>query len=290
MKLLSQDKQNRANDNELNNINVRWFSIFTSPIFLGILLTKISYGVVFDFVSQKVPAYLQDVIGLPVDENGLSFSFIMIGYCCTLLSGGAIADTIIANTKIATATVRKLFQLLSGLIMIVAFSMILNVGQSKWTNILALALVMLGYGFTSGGDLPAVVDISGPISGTVFALMNTLCSISGFAVPYLVGIVIESEPTSSHLWRYLFITGAIIISVGMLSFLLFASSKLQHNWFEQAPEPAPPPFLEEKEPLLQMDYKMDALLEVMKSSTRYETFPSEHTRHPHQIIPMHKPL
>lgn len=273
LSLLSNDKQSQQQDNQSNNISPYWFNILTSPIFLGVLATKICYGVVFDFVSQKIPAYLQGVIGLPVDETGISFSFIMIGYMGTLLSCGAIADYLIKNSSLRTATIRKLFQFTSAMIMIVSLLLISEIGLSKWPNVFLLAALMLGYGFTSGGDLPSVVDISGPLSGTVFALMNTLCSISGFMVPYLVGIVIAPSPTSVNLWRCLFISGAIIMGIGLISFVTFSSSNLQTHWFRQKES-------DEKEalkiPVVQLEYKNSLSLSLVPPSNyipRYDTFP-----------------
>ncbi|KAH9527628.1 putative transporter slc-17.2 [Dermatophagoides farinae] len=273
LSLLSNDKQSQQQDNQSNNISPYWFNILTSPIFLGVLATKICYGVVFDFVSQKIPAYLQGVIGLPVDETGISFSFIMIGYMGTLLSCGAIADYLIKNSSLRTATIRKLFQFTSAMIMIVSLLLISEIGLSKWPNVFLLAALMLGYGFTSGGDLPSVVDISGPLSGTVFALMNTLCSISGFMVPYLVGIVIAPSPTSVNLWRCLFISGAIIMGIGLISFVTFSSANLQTHWFRQKES-------DEKEalkiPVVQLEYKNSLSLSLVPPSNyipRYDTFP-----------------
>lgn len=220
------------------SIKPKWLKILTSPIFLGVLMTKILYGFVFDFVSLKIPAYLQDVISLEVDENGLSFSIIMIGYMLTLFVCGSVADMLIKHSSLSTGTVRKLFQLSSGLIMSISLSIIPNLDQSKWANVFLLATVMFGYGFTSGGDLPSIVDLSGPISGTVFALMNTLCSISGFVVPYIVGIVIEPDPNSKQLWKFLFYTASFIIVLGMMMFLIsIGSSQLQTDWFDVVEDP-----------------------------------------------------
>lgn len=273
--LLANDKQNQQQDNQSKNISPYWLNILTSPIFLGVLTTKICYGVVFDFVSQKIPAYLQSVIGLPVDETGISFSFIMIGYMGTLLSCGMIADYIIKNSSLKTGTVRKLFQFISALMMIVSLILISEIGLSKWPNVFLLAALMLGYGFTSGGDIPSVVDISGPISGTVFALMNTICSISGFVVPYLVGIVIAPSPTSISLWRCLFISGAIIMGIGIFSFITFSSANLQTHWLRQNESDDDD---EEalKIPVVQFEYKNSLSISLVPQSNyipRYDTFP-----------------
>lgn len=107
------------------------------------------------------------------------------------------------------------------------------VGSLKWANVALLAGSMFGYGITSGGDVPIVADISGPLSGTVFAIMNTLCSVSGFAVPYFVGVVIESAPSSLLLWGALINGCAVLVIIGTAVFFL-ASSNLQTSWAKES--------------------------------------------------------
>lgn len=228
LNLLINDQQSQSSIS--TTVSPCWKNILTSRVFYGLLIVKMCYGFVFDFVNQKIPAYLQDVIHLPVNETGVAFSIVMIGYMFALLSGGAIADTIISNTSIPKSRVRKCFELISGLTMTIPLLLIPYVGSNKWANVLLLATCMIGFGFTSGGDIPLTADVSGQLSGTVFAIMNTLCSISGFTVPYLVGIIIESDPKSLHLWRYLFFIAALLTLFGMFMFIWLVNADLQTHW------------------------------------------------------------
>ncbi|KAJ6222609.1 hypothetical protein RDWZM_001154 [Blomia tropicalis] len=223
----------RQNEADFQSFEPNWKAILTSSVFYAVLASKICYGIVFDFVTLKIPAYLQDVIQMPVDENGLALALIMTGYMLTLLACGPVADGLLSYGTMSKCQVRKLFQFLSGAIMSSTLLLVPFVGSNKYLNVLLLTLCMFGYGFTSGGDVPIVADIGGPLSGTVFALMNTLCSISGFAVPYVVGVVIESMPSSFILWSSLINTCAILVILGTIWFMFFASCKPQSSWSKQ---------------------------------------------------------
>lgn len=104
----------REEEGELASVQPNWSKILTSTVFYAVLAPKIGYGIVFDFVTLKIPAYLQDVIHLPVAENGLALAIIMLGYMVTLLACGPLADWLIVYSSLGKCRVRKLFQLVSG--------------------------------------------------------------------------------------------------------------------------------------------------------------------------------
>lgn len=235
---------NNCSNNDIDatpvNVQPNWTNILTSRTFYGVMIVKVCYGIVFDFVTQKGPAYLQDVIHLTVDQTGLVFSLIMFGYMVTLFAGGMLADVLFTKfTRLNTGNrvsdvkcfIRKSFESMSGLIMITTFLLIPLASEFQGTTICLMALAMIGYGFTSGGDLPLVADNSGPLSGTVFAILNTACSISGFAVPYIVGLVIQSDPKSIDNWGKIFETCSVFVLLGTLSFITMANAKQQTHWF-----------------------------------------------------------
>jgi len=209
--------------------SVPWKKILSSKSFNSVLIAKVTYGITFDFMTTKIPAYLQDVIHFPISENGYTYSFIMIGFAITLLTCGFLADFIIRNSTLSKTNVRKIFQTISGLGMCLTLILIPSAGCNKLMNISLLYICMLSYGFTSGGDVPIVPDMTEEFAGTVFAIMNSLCSISGFVVPYFVGLVIDSNPNSMRLWSIVFYISAIIDIFGTIVFVIYASAEPQ-NW------------------------------------------------------------
>ena len=216
---------------EAKKRSVPWKRILTSSAFHSTLIAKVTYGITFDFMTTKIPAYLQDVINFPINENGYTYSFIMIGFAVTLLTCGFAADWVIKVGPFSKTNVRKIFQTISGVGMAATLFLLPMVGCSRPWNIALLTICMLSYGFTSGGDVPIVPDMTEEFAGTVFAVMNTLCSISGFVVPYFVGVIIDSNPNSMQLWSYSFYISAIIDIIGTIVFIFWASAEPQ-KWEE----------------------------------------------------------
>ncbi len=206
-----------------------WKKILTSKSFNSVLIAKVTYGITFDFMTGKIPAYLQDVIHFPISESGYTYSLIMIGFAVTLLTCGFMADLIIKNTQLSKTTVRKIFQTISGSGMALTLILTPIVGCNRLLNISLLTICMLSYGFTSGGDVPIVPDMTEEFAGTVFAIMNSMSSISGFVVPYFVGFIIDKNPNSMLLWSYAFYLSAIIDIFGTIIFVVYSSAEPQ-NW------------------------------------------------------------
>lgn len=214
-----------------------WKRILLSKGFYAIIFAKVFYGIVFDLVTLKIPAYFQDVLHKPVDWTGYAFAFVMTGYMITLFSGGVLADLTLTHTNLSKLNVRKLFQTVSGVIMTISLLALPYCDSTNvWSNIAWLSCCMLGYGFTSGGDVPITADISGPLSGTVFAIVNTLCSISGFVVPYIVGVIIETEPGLKYSWDLIFYGNAVLTIIGTIGFMLLATADLRTDWYDEVLE------------------------------------------------------
>ncbi|XP_054157469.1 sialin-like [Oppia nitens] len=221
-------RESNTNETAAAKRSVPWKRIFMSSAFLSTLIAKVTYGITFDFMTSKMPAYLQDVIHFPIDQNGYTYAFIMVGFAITLLTCGFMADWLIKSTSLSKTMVRKIFQTISGVGMAASLILLPSVGCDKPLNITLLTICMLAYGFTSGGDVPIVPDMTEEFAGTVFAVMNTLCSFSGFVVPYFVGVLIDDNPYSMRLWSYSFYLSAIIDIVGTVVFVMYASAEPQH--------------------------------------------------------------
>ena len=205
-----------------------WKKILTSKPFMAVLIAKLMIGITFDLVNSKIPAYLQDVIHFPISENGMIYSILWLALAVTTLGTGYMADAIIDYKIISKTNVRKIFEAISGVGMAITLVFIPFVGCDKQLNVILLTVCMLLMGFPSGGDTPIVADLTEEYAGTVFAIMNCISSINGFVVPYFVGVFINQNPDSMHLWSYLFYFSAILNMIGVMVFTLFATAEPQH--------------------------------------------------------------
>ncbi|GFT42788.1 sialin, partial [Nephila pilipes] len=65
---------------------------------------------------------------------------------------------------------------------------------------------------------------------TLFGIANTISSLTGFIVPFIVGTLTDKQQTL-HQWRYVFGITVAILSSTSLIFILFSSAKKQ-DWAE----------------------------------------------------------
>lgn len=102
-------------------------------------------------------------------------------------------------------------------------------GCNKDFAIVFFVLVTMMMGLSSGGDIPIVAEMTSEFAATVFSIMNTISSFTGFFAPMLVGFVIDADPYSITLWSYVYYFSAFLCFLGSFIFLFFASAKSQ-NW------------------------------------------------------------
>ena len=82
--------------------------------------------------------------------------------------------------------------------------------------------------FTLGGINCTFLDMAPPISGTLFAISNTISNTAGFLVPLVTGFL-TNEESSRETWNYVWL---IYIGVGVLGglvYIIFADCQLQ-DW------------------------------------------------------------
>lgn len=82
--------------------------------------------------------------------------------------------------------------------------------------------------FTLGGINCTFLDMAPPISGTLFAISNTISNTAGFLVPLVTGFL-TNEESSRETWNYVWL---IYIGVGILGglvYIIFADCQLQ-DW------------------------------------------------------------
>ncbi|CAG2114887.1 unnamed protein product [Medioppia subpectinata] len=81
--------------------SIPWKRILTSKRFLSVLISKVLFGITWDFITSKIPAYFQDVIHFPISENGSIYSILMLGLAITSMSSGFVADMILETKWIS---------------------------------------------------------------------------------------------------------------------------------------------------------------------------------------------
>ncbi len=113
--------------------------------------------------------------------------------------------------------------------MSITFILIPMAACNKLLVIILLTIAGSSLGFTSGGDIPIVSDMTSEYPATVFAVMNAISTINGFLTPYIIGLIINANPHSIQLWSYCFYYVSGMSVFGVSVFLFFAEAKRQ-NW------------------------------------------------------------
>ncbi|XP_054156517.1 sialin-like [Oppia nitens] len=210
---------------------VPWGSILKSRQVWIILITKFCAAWGNLFLMSKLPAYLESVLHLSMDLNGVVNACIYIALSVSLMFFGYISDLIERRRLMNRTVSRKLFETLGLSGAAVLMAVIPAVGCNQGAVITLLIFGMIVLGLMAGGDSPIVVDVAPDYSGSLYGLTNSFASFPGFLAPLVVGLVLDGNTSSNPMsqWNILFYLAAGIYLVGAISFCLFISAKPQ-SW------------------------------------------------------------
>lgn len=90
-----------------------------------------------------------------------------------------------------------------------------------------LCLNALFSGFQSGSDGPIASEMTLHFPSTLYALFNMTAMSTGFIVPFIAGIVLDSYEDPTAGWPVLFYSMALFTFISNLIFLLFAQAQRQ---------------------------------------------------------------
>lgn len=97
---------------------------------------------------------------------------------------------------------------------------------------LTIGVGLLGIISSAGYGVNAI-DIAGKYAGVFYGISNTLATIPGIVVPYLVGVITKNGTKEE--WRIVFIIGAIVYLIGALPYIFWASGELE-DWAKEIPD------------------------------------------------------
>ncbi|XP_042906641.2 sialin-like [Parasteatoda tepidariorum] len=190
------------------------FSIFTSAWGFLTLLTKL-------------PTYLQVVLHIPIENNGLINSMIYLCSSITLFLTGYASDYLRTKKRFSATNVRKGFQLFAMIGPAVCMSLITLMGCNHVLVIFLLIAAMSFQGFGGGGINSITADMAPHHAATLFGIVNSIGSISGIFAPMVAGVLLEQKNSSIQQWGSVFYISAGLNVAGGIAFLLFASAERQ---------------------------------------------------------------
>ncbi|KPM11659.1 sialin-like protein 7 [Sarcoptes scabiei] len=207
---------------------VPWGKIVLSKKVWAITFTRfcMSWGNLF--LMTKLPAYLRQVLHMPMIYNSYVNASIYIALGGSYLCWGILVDWVERHRFLQRTASRKLFQTVALLGSATFMALVPLFGCNILAIIVMLNLSMITLGLTAGGDSLIIVDIAPDYSGTIYGFTNALGSLPGFLAPMFVGFMLDLPDTLPfQQWSFLFWIGSAIYILGALIFLIFIDSNLE---------------------------------------------------------------
>ncbi|XP_064630117.1 sialin-like isoform X2 [Lineus longissimus] len=201
-------------------------AILTSmPVWAIVVANICSDWGAYTFLTQ-IPSYMNDVLKFDIAVNGMLSAVPYIGFFLVVVICGPISDLLKKHHLMYTTNARKLFNSIASFMPAI---LIIVVGFIDCTNAsLAVAMLSIGVaccGAFFSGYVINPVDIGPRYSGIIFGISNTLASATGFAAPYMVGVLTGDKSRES--WQIVFYITAAIFAAGAIFFIIFASGDVQ---------------------------------------------------------------
>lgn len=207
-----------------------WIKVLTSRAVMSEIAVRISTNWVYSLILLKAPAYMKNVLSVPLEVNGyysavMSFTSVISHFFCGLLADYFIKKKLFGSKT----TIRKLFEGVCVLGSAIFICLIPSAGCSQLLFLLYMVGCQIAYGFEAGGELPLPSDLSNEYSATLFAIANMFGMATAFVGPYLTGIILDMDPSKlKQQWAYIiYFTGAFNVLGGII-FTIFGTAEPQN--------------------------------------------------------------
>lgn len=205
-----------------------WMKILSNRAVLATMLFKFASMTGFSFVYLELPKYLSEVAHEDITSNGNINAGVNMLSVFSMITCGAISERIIQIGCTSRTTTRKIFSIFLGVGSASCFALTPVVTCQSYLLYTILCLVTFFGGFYTGSDGPIVAEMTKHFPASLYALFNMIAMSTGFIVPYLVGLVLDSnqdDPTRG--WAIVFYSCSGLIIVANIFFLLFADARRQ---------------------------------------------------------------
>ena len=174
----------------------------------------------------NIPKFSKEDLFIDIEIIGLisAFSCFIIGVFSLVSS--QIADSIIRKRWLTVARVRKISAILGMIVPALILCLLWLTDCSLREYAIVIITTAVGTtGFFTSTWVANYLDISGRFSGILFAIGNTMNSLTGFTAPLLFGIVTRNGTHSA--WAIAFTVCAAVLVVGALIYIAFGGGELQ---------------------------------------------------------------
>ncbi|GFR08164.1 putative inorganic phosphate cotransporter [Trichonephila clavata] len=206
---------------------VPWKKVFTSRAVWAIATVTFCSSWGFTTFLTKLPTYLEVVLHVAIQKNGLVNSLVYASSCLTLFISGALSDYMIAKKQMNATRVRKCFEILAMMGPAVCSALVTFVKCDVFEAIALLMVAMAFLGFSGGGHISIVPDVAPLHAASIFGLVNSIGCIAGIFSPMVAGFLLENQHSSIQQWSLVFYIASGFYVFGALSFTIFATAEKQ---------------------------------------------------------------
>lgn len=183
-------------------------------------------------------------------QNGLLNASLYMTTCISLLTSSHVSEKLINDRVLTRTSCRKTFLAIGESsahgdqsccpcltcvsLLTACFGTASCLSLIPWagcdTNLVMLILLSGNFflGVNAGGDVPVPGEMTTHFPATIYAIGNMFGCITGFVVPYVIGVILESGSGDlMYLWSKVFYLSAVIAVFGALIFIAFADARKQ---------------------------------------------------------------
>lgn len=239
---------------------VPWKAIAFSAPFWSINVLSFSYLWLLATFNTGMPLYLETVMRVPIEFNGLIIGLVYPANIVGSLLGGFFADFIRKKSTMSITTIRKIFCSTAFLCGTFCFLCIPIVGCDLAIVFVSMFMTKLLFTLNAGGSSVVLVDMAPEYAGVLNGLVSTVTAATGFLSPLLTGTIINNDVTRGR-WSLVFLISAAMAIFGLFTFLCLGSAEIQ-PWAIQRSDSKDKPNKDteslEKSPLLSKEERFHA--------------------------------
>ncbi|MEU5105144.1 MFS transporter [Streptomyces sp. NPDC021354] len=202
--------------------SVPWRRILLNGTFLGALAAYFTQGALAAVVFTWLPSYFEDGLGFSAATSGSLFGLPSAMAIVALLSVGPITDRLLRR-GFSSRFVRGVF----GGSCLVAAGLILTLLHWVTSPVVAVALLMLGYGLSTTVQAvanPAVAEIAPAARrGGALGVLTALGTSAGIISPMFTGWLLDRSATEQQGYTDAFLVFGVLVAFGGLCFALLVN-------------------------------------------------------------------
>ncbi|XP_015785235.1 sialin [Tetranychus urticae] len=218
--------ENRLTNAGDSNISMPWRHVLSSAPIWALIISNFAWGWLESIISGQVPSFLDSVLDLPIEQNGL---FAALPYLASIFSSNIISwisDKLRSNGKYSTSAMRKFFADIGFIGSAMCLVAATYVGK-RTALIVTFIVACKAFSVAQvAGCYVMHLDISPTYAGSIVGIMETSQNIASVAMNQAAAMIVGDEPTLES-WSNFFLITAGLSIFGTHYFALLGSSKLQ---------------------------------------------------------------